>query len=454
VFKKILIANRGEIAVRIVRACRELGISTVAVYSSADADALHRRLADQAICIGPPVASESYLNIPNIISAAELTGVDAIHPGYGFLAENAEFADVCRSCDLVFIGPSGESIRAIGNKAGARRLVKEAGVPVLPGSDGPVKDEEEALRYARSLSYPVMIKASAGGGGRGMRIAATEGELLDLMRLAQREASASFGNGEIYFERYLVHPRHVEVQVLGDGFGNLVHLGERDCTIQRRHQKLIEEAPSPALDEAKRRKMGEAAVRAARAVNYVNAGTVEFLLDGTGEFFFIEMNTRVQVEHPVTEMVTGIDIVKEQIRIAAGERLDVEQDDVALRGHAIEFRINAEDPERHFAPAPGEIRFYGPPGGPGVRVDTHIFSGYRVPAEYDSLLAKLIVWGRDRDEAIARGQRALSEMVVVGPPTTIPFHRKVLEDPSFRAGDYAHLLSENPQPPAGERVRG
>ena len=453
-FKKILIANRGEIAVRIVRACRELGISTVAVYSSADADALHRRLADQAICIGPPVASESYLNIPNIISAAELTGVDAIHPGYGFLAENAEFADVCRSCDLVFIGPSGESIRAIGNKAGARRLVKEAGVPVLPGSDGPVKDEEEALRYARSLSYPVMIKASAGGGGRGMRIAATEGELLDLMRLAQREASASFGNGEIYFERYLVHPRHVEVQVLGDGFGNLVHLGERDCTIQRRPQKLIEEAPSPALDEAKRRKMGEAAVRAARAVNYVNAGTVEFLLDGTGEFFFIEMNTRVQVEHPVTEMVTGIDIVKEQIRIAAGERLDVEQDDVALRGHAIEFRINAEDPERHFAPAPGEIRFYGPPGGPGVRVDTHIFSGYRVPAEYDSLLAKLIVWGRDRDEAIARGQRALSEMVVVGPPTTIPFHRKVLEDPSFRAGrDYAHL-SENPQPPAGERVRG
>ena len=434
-FHKILIANRGEIAVRIIRACRELKVPTVAVYSDADRDSLHVRLADEAVCIGPPPAPESYLNVPRIISAAEVTGADAIHPGYGFLAENADFAEVCESCGITFIGPTSAQIRAMGDKANARAAMIEAGVPVVPGSAGPVETVEEALTVARDVGYPVIIKAVAGGGGKGMRVAADEEEFPTHFRMAANEAQAAFGNGSVYLERYLVRPRHVEVQVLGDSHGNVVHLGERDCSVQRRHQKLIEESPSPAVTPELRRRIGEAALAGVRAIGYAGAGTMEFLLDESGEFFFMEMNTRLQVEHPVTEMVTGLDLVAHQIRVAAGEPLSLRQEDVQLRGHSIECRINAEDPDHDFRPSPGEVKFLHLPGGPGVRVDTHLYQGYRIPPQYDSLIGKVIVWAEDRAEAVARMQGALEEMVVDGLKTTVPFHLRVLAHEVFRAGE-------------------
>mgnify|MGYP005842976161 CR=1 FL=1 len=447
-FSKVLVANRGEIAVRVIRACKELGIATVAVYSEADAESLHAKLADEAICIGPPPSQRSYLQIPSIISAAEVTGADAIHPGYGFLAENAQFAEACRACGITFIGPSPEAIEAMGHKAEARRRMQEAGVPVTPGSRGSVKDEWEAIAAAAEIGYPVMIKASAGGGGRGMRIAGDEKELAKLLPTAQGEAHAAFGSGDVYIEKFIEKPRHIEFQVLADHYGNAIHLGERDCSIQRRHQKLIEESPSTLLSSELRAEMGEVAVKAARAVGYASAGTVEFLVDKSGRYYFMEMNTRVQVEHPVTEMVTGVDIIKKQIEIAAGEKLNISQDEVKLNGHVIEFRINAEDPERDFLPAGGKVILYNPPGGPGIRVDSHLYTGYEVPVFYDSLLAKLIVWGTDRGEAISRGKRALGEMIILGLPTTVDFHRKVLDDEAFAAGDVftdfieARIMSE------------
>jgi len=442
VFKKVLIANRGEIALRIIRACRELDIPTVAVYSEADADSLHTKLADESVCIGPPDSGKSYLNIPGIISTAEVTGADAIHAGYGFLAENPQFAEVCESCGLTFIGPSSKAISAMGNKIEAKRLVKEAGVPVIPGSNGIVRSEEEALACAEEISYPVIIKAAAGGGGRGMRIAYNEGDLKRLLQTASSEAGTAFGNSDIYLEKYIEQPRHIEFQILADKYGNVIHLGERDCSIQRRYQKLIEESPSPILNREEREEMGKAAVAAAKAANYVNAGTVEFLVDEQENYYFMEMNTRIQVEHPVTEMVTGVDIVKEQIRLAAGERLAHSQSYIKLYGHAIEFRINAEDPEEDFLPRAGKIKLFNPPGGPGVRVDSHLYSGYVIPSHYDSLLAKLIVWGETRDEAILRARRALSEFIIVGLETTISFHLKVVEDEFFRKGEiYTDFIS-------------
>ncbi len=434
-FRKVLVANRGEIAVRVIRACKELGISTVAVYSEADSESLHAKLADEAICIGPPPSQRSYLQIPSIISAAEVTGAEAIHPGYGFLAENAQFAEACRACGITFIGPPPEAIEAMGHKAEARRRMREAGIPVTPGSQGSVKDEREAIAAAAEIGYPVMIKASAGGGGRGMRVAQNEKELTKLLPTAQGEAQAAFGSGDVYIEKFIEKPRHIEFQVLADLYGNAVHLGERDCSIQRRHQKLIEESPSTLLSPELRAEMGEVAVKAAKAVGYASAGTVEFLVDGSGRYYFMEMNTRIQVEHPVTEMVTGIDIIKKQIEIAAGERLNISQGQVDLNGHAIEFRINAEDPERDFLPSGGKVSLYNPPGGPGIRVDSHLYTGYEVPVFYDSLLVKLIAWGADRSEAISRGKRALDEMIILGVPTTIDFHRRVLDDEDFVAGD-------------------
>ncbi len=434
-FNKILIANRGEIALRVIRACKELGVATVAVYSEADAGSLHTKIADEAVCIGPPPSSASYLSIPNIISAAEITGADAIHPGYGFLAENASFAEVCRSCNITFIGPPPEAIEKMGHKSVARATMAAAGVPVVPGSEGAITVLGEALSFAEEVCYPVMIKASAGGGGRGMRMVSHESELKDSLETAQAEAQAAFGNGEVYLEKCIEQPRHVEFQILADTHGSVIHLGERDCSIQRRHQKLIEEAPCSVLDEVLRGRMGEAALAAARAAAYVNAGTVEFLLDSDGEFYFMEMNTRVQVEHPITEAVTGVDIVKEQVRIAAGERLSHSQEDVKISGHAFEFRINAEDPSRDFLPGAGTIALYNPPGGPGVRVDSHLYSGYTVPPYYDSLLGKLIIWGETRDEAIARAKRALEEFIIDGIPTTLPFHEKVLDNDFFRRGE-------------------
>ncbi|MCL5292309.1 MAG: acetyl-CoA carboxylase biotin carboxylase subunit [Actinobacteria bacterium] len=447
-FNKVLIANRSEIAVRVIRACKELGIATVAIYSEADAESLHAKLADEAVCIGPAPSQRSYLMIPNIISAAEVTGAEAIHPGYGFLAENAHFAEACETCGIAFIGPPAEVIEAMGHKAEARRRMLEAGVPVTPGSSGSVRDEWGAIAAATEIGYPVMLKASAGGGGRGIRIAGDDEELAKLFSIAQVEAYSAFGNGELYVEKYISKPRHIEFQILADSHGNVIHLGERDCSIQRRHQKLIEESPSTFLTPELRAEMGEVAVKAAKAVGYVNAGTIEFLVDGEGHYYFMEMNTRIQVEHPVTEMVTRTDIIKEQIRIAAGETLDLPQEEVVLEGHAIEFRINAEDPERDFIPAGGKITLYNPPGGPGVRVDSHLYTGYEVPAFYDSLLAKLVVWGRDRAEAIARGRRALDEMVIMGLATTTDFHLKVLDEESFKTGDIytdfisARILSE------------
>ncbi len=443
-FKKVLVANRGEIALRVIRACRELGIRTVAVYSEADRESLHVRFADDDVCIGPPQGRLSYLRIPNLIAAAEVTGADAIHPGYGFLAENAEFADTCRASNIAFIGPTGDQIRSMGDKASARRLAAEAGVPTVPGSPGVLPDVDEALAMAESIGFPVIIKATAGGGGKGMRIAHDAEQFAQLISLAQNEALSAFGNGDVYVEKYLARPRHVEIQVIGDQHGRVAHLGERDCSVQRRHQKLIEESPSPALTDDLRARMGEAAVHLASAIDYVGAGTIEFLLDEDGSFYFMEMNTRIQVEHPVTEMVTGIDIVKEQIRVAAGEPLSF--DAVELRGHSIEVRINAEDPYRNFQPCPGLITAYHPPGGPGVRVDTHVYAGYTVPSHYDSLLAKLIVHGRDRAEALARLGQALDSFILEGVTTTIPFLARVVRHSDFVAGQIdTKFLEREPQ---------
>jgi acetyl-CoA carboxylase biotin carboxylase subunit len=440
-FKKILIANRGEIATRIIWACKELGIRTVAVYSEVDRHSLHVRFADEAICIGPAPSAKSYLNIPAIISAAEITNVDAIHPGYGFLAENAYFAEVCEACNIKFIGPRPDSIRLMGDKAQARAAMKAAGMPVTPGFDGVIEDESAAIQIAGQVGYPVIIKASAGGGGRGMRIVRGPEELLAALPAAQREAEAAFNNPEVYIERYIQHARHIEIQVLGDSFGNVVHLGERECSIQRRHQKLVEESPSPALSSALRNQMGEAAVRACREVGYVNAGTMEFLLDENKNFYFMEMNTRIQVEHPVTEFVTGIDLVREQILIAAGDKLEFAQADIVSNGHAIECRINAESPSS-YAPSPGLITAFNLPGGPGVRNDTAAYPGWFVPPHYDSLIAKLVVHHRTRDLAIARMQRALEAFVVEGIETSIPLHQRILADPDFLAGDVSTRFME------------
>jgi acetyl-CoA carboxylase biotin carboxylase subunit len=434
VFKKVLIANRGEIALRVIRACRELGVQTVAVYSEADRESLHVRFADDDVCIGPAPARESYLNIPRIIAAAEITGADAIHPGYGFLAENAEFAETCAASGIAFIGPTAEQIRVMGDKAAARRAMQEVGVPIVPGTPGPVEDADEALAFAMDIGFPVIIKAAAGGGGKGMRVAADPEDFARAFQLARSEALSAFGNGDVYVEKYLARPRHIEFQILGDMHGHVIHLGERDCSVQRRHQKLIEEAPSPAMTPELRARMGEAAVRGAKAINYVGAGTIEMLLNEDGSFYFMEMNTRIQVEHPVTEMITGVDLVKEQIRVAAGAELSV-RELPALRGHVIECRVNAEDPARNFQPSPGKIDVFHPPGGPGVRLDTHVYAGYTVPPYYDSLLAKLICQGRDRDEAIRRMQIALESFIVEGVTTTIPFLARVMHNPRFQAGE-------------------
>jgi acetyl-CoA carboxylase biotin carboxylase subunit len=432
-FKKILIANRGEIALRVICACRELGIKTVAVYSEADENSLHVRFADEDVCIGPPRSLDSYLNVPAIISAAEITGADAIHPGYGFLSESAYLAEVCEACHIRFIGPDATVIRLMGDKSRARRAMKKAGVPVLPGSDGPVEADEQAAKVARELGFPIIVKAVAGGGGRGMRIVRAPADLSRALKTAQREAQAAFGVGDVYLEKYVESPRHIEVQVLGDHHGAVVHLGERECSIQRRHQKLLEEAPSVALTDKMRRRLGATVVDAARAVQYTNAGTFEFLLDQSGHFSFLEANTRLQVEHPVTEMVTGVDIVKEQIRIAAGERLSFKQGDVTFTGHAIECRINAECPET-FTPSPGVIHVFSVVGGPGVRVDTFAHSEAVVSPYYDSLIAKIVTHGRDRQEAIARMRRTLEMTVIEGVKTSIPLHLKILSDPDFIAG--------------------
>jgi acetyl-CoA carboxylase biotin carboxylase subunit len=444
-FKKILVANRGEIALRIIFACRELGIRTVAVYSEVDENSLHRRFADEDICIGPARSADSYLNVPAIISAAEITGADAIHPGYGFLSESAYMAEVCEACHIRFIGPDPNVIRLLGDKAKARRAMKRAGVPMLPGSDGPVEDEDKAARIAKDIGYPVIIKAVAGGGGRGMRIVREPKELPHALKTAQREAEAAFGRGEVYIEKYLEGPRHIEFQVLGDHHGSVIHLGERECSIQRRHQKLLEESPSVAVSDKVRRKMGNVVADAARAVQYTNAGTFEFLMDEKGNFYFMEVNTRIQVEHPVTEMVTGIDIVKEQIRIAAGERLAFKQSEVTFTGHAIECRINAEDPET-FVPSPGVIRAFSMPGGPGVRVDTAAHAECTISPYYDSMIAKVITHGRDRQEAIARMRRTLEMAVVEGIATTIPLHLRILNDPDFVAGRLSTKFMERFQP--------
>ncbi|HEU6452859.1 MAG TPA: acetyl-CoA carboxylase biotin carboxylase subunit [Gemmatimonadaceae bacterium] len=433
-FNKILIANRGEIALRVIRACKELDIQTVAVYSEADRESLHVRFADDDVCIGPPPARDSYLKIPRLIAAAEITGADAIHPGYGFLAENAEFAETCAASNIAFIGPTAEQIRVMGDKAAARKAMAEVGVPVVPGTPGPVEDPDEALEFAREIGFPVIIKAAAGGGGKGMRVANDPDEFARAFQLARSEALSAFGSGDVYVEKYLARPRHVEFQILGDKHGNVIHLGERDCSVQRRHQKLVEEAPSPAVTPELRAAMGDAAVRGAAAINYVGAGTIEMLLDEDGSFYFMEMNTRIQVEHPVTEMITGIDLVKEQIRVAAGEPLSVTTLP-PLRGHVIEVRVNAEDPSRNFQPSPGRIDVFHPPGGPGVRVDSHVYAGYTVPPYYDSLLGKLICQGRDRPEAIKRMQTALESFVLEGVTTTIPFLGRLMQNPRFQAGE-------------------
>jgi acetyl-CoA carboxylase, biotin carboxylase subunit len=433
--KKVLIANRGEVALRIVRACRELELESVAVYSTADESALHVRKADEAICIGKPAARHSYLNSQALIEAAKHSGADAVHPGYGFLAENAEFARLCGAAKLTWVGPPPDAIDTMGDKAAARKLASEAGVPVVPGTNGTV-GSREALSVAEDIGYPMMIKAAAGGGGRGIRIANDADELVEGVAAAAREAEAAFGNPALYLEKLIAGPRHVEVQIIGDTQGNVVHLFERECSIQRRRQKLLEESPSPALDLATREAMTASAVRLARAAGYTNAGTVEFILDANKAFYFIEMNTRIQVEHPVTEMTTGVDLVKEQLRVAAGEPLAVTQAEILQHGAAIEFRINAEDPDADFRPSPGQIKALELPGGPGVRVDTALYDGYTIPPFYDSLVAKLIVWGRHRDEAIARGKRALEEFAVEGIHTTIPFHLRMLDDPGFRLGAY------------------
>jgi acetyl-CoA carboxylase biotin carboxylase subunit len=433
VFKKVLVANRGEIALRVIRACKELDIETVAIYSEADRESLHVRFADDDVCIGPAPARESYLRIARIIAAAEITGADAIHPGYGFLAENAEFAETCTASNITFIGPTAQQIRVMGDKAAARRTMQEVGVPIVPGTPGPVADVDEALAFAKDIGFPVIIKAAAGGGGKGMRVAKSAEEFSRSFSMARSEAMSAFGNDDVYVEKYLSRPRHIEFQVMGDQHGNVLHLGERDCSIQRRHQKLIEEAPSPAVTPDLRERMGSDAVKGAKAIDYVGAGTIEMLLDEDGSYYFMEMNTRIQVEHPVTEMLTGIDLVKEQIRVAAGEELSFKKLP-PLRGHVIECRINAEDPSRSFQPSPGRIDVYHPPGGPGVRLDTHVYAGYTVPPYYDSLLAKLIVQGRDRAEAIRRMQIALDAFIIEGVTTTTAFLGRVLSHEAFQRG--------------------
>ena len=441
-FSKILIANRGEIALRIIRACKDLGINTVAVYSEADRDSLHVRFADEAICIGGSSSQDSYLNIPAIISAAEITDVEAIHPGYGFLAENAHFAEICESCQIVFIGPSPQSMRLMGNKSLAREAMRKAGLPVIPGSTSIVKSKEEALKTAKRIKYPVIIKASSGGGGRGIRICHNDVRLISAFMTAQLEAEVAFGNPDVYVEKYIPYPRHIEFQILSDNYGHIIHLGERDCSIQRRHQKLLEETPSSALSSKLRKKMGELAVKGAKAVNYQNAGTIEFLLDKEKNFYFMEMNTRIQVEHTITEMVTGIDLVKEQIRLAAKERLSCRQEDIRIDGVAIECRINAEDPINDFIPSPGKIEDIHIPGGPRIRVDTHIYSGYEISPFYDSLLAKIISHGRNRNEAIQIMKRALNEFIISPLKTTIDFHKQILDNPLFIKGDVSTHFTE------------
>ncbi len=440
-FKKILIANRGEIAVRVIRAAKELGIKTVSIHSEADEDCLHTKISDQDICIGPPLSKDSYLNIFAIISAAEITGADAIHPGYGFLSENPKFSSICKDHKITFIGPSAEVIELLGNKDKARKTMQSVGVPVTPGTDV-IKNVEEALEFAKEVGFPVIVKAVAGGGGKGMRVAWSEDELKNIIPIAQGEAKSAFGNPDVYVEKYLENPRHIEIQFLADEYGNVVALGERDCSIQRRHQKLLEEAPSPALTPEIREAMCEAVRRGAGKVGYVGAGTMEFLFEN-GKFYFMEVNTRIQVEHPVTEMITSVDIVKEQILVAMGEKLSFKQEDVKIHGHAIECRINAEDPFRNFMPTPGKIEEYRAPGGPGIRIDSHVYTGYEVPKYYDSLIAKLIAWGRNREEAIARMKRALQEYKIVGVKTTIPFFEKLLEHPDIIKGNYSTKFLEN-----------
>ena len=441
---KILIANRGEIALRILHSCEELGIATVAVHSTIDRQALHVQLADESVCIGPPSSSKSYLNIPNIIAAALTRNATAIHPGYGFLAENAKFAEICADHKITFIGPSPEAIRAMGDKSTAKKTMQKAGVPTIPGSWGVIDTEQEALAVAHDIGYPVIIKATAGGGGRGMRLVREDKEFSRAFRGAQGEAEAAFGNGGVYIEKLIDQPRHIEFQILADSYGNVVHLGERDCSIQRRHQKLLEEAPSPLLNLQLRTKMGKAAVKAAKCINYIGAGTVEFLVDRQGNFYFMEMNTRIQVEHPVTEMISGLDLIAEQIRIAQGERLGFSQNQVKFQGHAIECRINAEDPNYNFRPHPGKISAYLPPGGPGVRMDSHVYTDYEIPPYYDSLIGKLIVWAPDREMAIKRMKRALRECAITGVPTTIDFHQRILETSAFLTGEvYTDFIDEH-----------
>jgi len=441
VFKKILIANRGEIALRVIRACKEMGIKTVAVHSTADANSLHVRFADESVCIGPPKSLDSYLNVPSIISAAEITDAEAIHPGYGFLAENSSFAEICNSTGIRFIGPSPESIKQMGDKARARETAQKAGVPVLPGSDGVVTEESSAIEIAREIGFPVIVKAAAGGGGKGMRVVMEESEFANAFVMAQTEALAAFSNADVYIEKYILQPRHIEIQLMADEKGNAVYLGERECSIQRRHQKLIEEAPSVIVTEGLRKQMGEMAVAIAKSVKYRNAGTIEFLMDENGKYYFMEMNTRIQVEHPVTEMVTGIDLVKEQIRIAAGLPLSFAQGDIRIKGHSIECRINAEDPEK-FTPSPGTITAFNPPGGLGVRVETAAYTQYVIPPYYDSMIAKLVVHAETRIEAIMRMQRALNEFIIEGVKTTIPMHKKILDDPQFQKGDISTKFME------------
>jgi acetyl-CoA carboxylase, biotin carboxylase subunit len=435
-FKKILIANRGEIAVRIIRACREMGIMTVAVYSEADREAMHTQLADEAVCIGPAASKDSYLNMQNILSATVLSGAEAIHPGFGFLSENSKFAKICRECNITFIGPDALSIEMMGDKSRAREVMKSAGVPVVPGSEGVLTSEKEALQLAGTIGYPVMIKASAGGGGRGIRIVENSSELVNAFNTAKSEAKACFGDDTLYMEKFIRNPHHIEFQILGDNYGNIIYLGERDCSIQRRNQKVLEEAPSTILPEEMRARMGDIAVKAARAVDYKNAGTIEFLVDDDGKYYFMEMNTRIQVEHPITEMITGVDLIKEQIRIAAGEKLSLTQEEVKLNGHSIECRINAENPSKDFRPCPGRIEQLNVPGGPGVRLDSAVYQGYTIPPCYDSMIGKLIVHGKDRKEAIARMKRALGELVIDGLDTNIDFQFEIVSNEDFNEGKY------------------
>ncbi len=442
-FQRVLIANRGEIALRVIRACREMGIESVAIYSEADRESLHVHAADEAICIGPAVSSQSYLHVPNILSAAILSGADAVHPGYGYLSERAEFAEICDSHGLAFIGPHHQAIEVMGDKAEARKTMEKANVPVVPGSDGPVESEDVLLDVAKDVGYPLIIKASAGGGGKGMRVAYNQSQVLNGYRMARSEAAASFGSDEVYLERFIENPRHIEVQLMADHYGNVVHFGERECSLQRRHQKLLEEAPSPAVSPSLRDKMGKAAVKGARAVDYRGAGTVEFLLDSQGRFYFMEMNTRIQVEHPVTEMVYGIDLIKEQIRVASGAELGYSQQDISLNGHAIECRINAEDPEHNFRPSPGLIESFHAPGGHGVRWDSHVYAGYTIPPYYDPMFGKLICWGTDRHEAIMRMRSCLTEIIVEGIKTNIAFHMRLLDDERFRRGEFSTKFIED-----------